>query len=135
MRSTQIHQGRSIHINLQPVKVENLVHHARAVFEGHGVLKARAPSADYGLAQPRGNWRLRAHNLLNLGNSGCGQHWRGGFRLRAGLGMVLNVVLSMVMSFGYGGSRHRLISLMITNYNKGREEPAKAFSWPLPSSI
>jgi hypothetical protein len=65
---------------------------------------------------------LCAHDLFNLGNSGCSQHWRRGFRL----GIVLNVMLNMIMRFGYGGGSHRLISLG-RHYNKVSNRLAKAF--------
>src|SRR5271166_2752611 len=64
MRSAQIHQGSGIHVNLQTVKIENLVHHAGAVLEGHGILKSRATAADYGQPQSRRDRRLRGHNLF-----------------------------------------------------------------------
>src|SRR5579872_7456647 len=42
----QVHQRGCVHIDLEPVHVEHLIHHTRAVFERHRVGETGAASAD-----------------------------------------------------------------------------------------
>src|ERR1700721_4264616 len=54
MRSAQLHQRGRIDVYYQTFKVENFVHHASAILEGHGVLESGASAADYPQPQPGG---------------------------------------------------------------------------------
>src|SRR5437867_2436114 len=49
--AVQVHHGSGVHVDFQSVHVENLVHHACTVFEGHGVGEAGASTAHDAHAQ------------------------------------------------------------------------------------
>src|ERR1022692_4802002 len=62
----QVHDRGCVHVYLETVDVEYLVHHPRAVFKRHRVRETGATAAHYTYAQTGGDGVLLRHNLLNL---------------------------------------------------------------------
>src|SRR6185437_17139308 len=78
----KVHERGSVNEDLEVAEAVNLVHHARLIFEGHGILEARAASADHANAQPCRQGIMGSHNLPHLVDSIGGDYKR---RLFGGL--------------------------------------------------